>query len=907
VADSDGLSIVATRIAATERRLWTLGLARAFWPLFVLTFLFLAMALAGLPGRLGGAVAALLTLAFLGGAGVLFLRGYRQLIRPVRADAETALDRGSDLRPIAALTDRPADAGAAGQALWSRHRERALRELQRLRPPGFAAEWRALDPYRLRYVLPAAVAALAVLAGATVPERLGRAFSPDLGALVGADKMIVEAWVTPPEHTGRAPIFLKPGLAGVTVPTGSEITLRTKAPSAPKLVLKAKKTRTQKFVATPDGAFEAKALITADTRVVVRWWGERAAWRLKVSPDTPPTVKFVSMPFMGKRDATEFTWSAADDYGVAKLELAISLQTPDPAAPEAEDRVALSLPAEAPQEASDTATIDLTRHRWAGLPVNLRLIATDGAGQEGASASAKLSLPEKFFLDPLARVAQEVRVTVLREPRDYKPVKIANLAALLQGRVNTEASNRLDLAPPGVQRAHLMLDSITLNGERYFENLATFLAFRTAHGVLESAGSKPEADAVDPLLWALALKIEYGSAADALTRLQAAKAALEQALRTGASEEEIKRRVEAFREAATQYLAAKMAEAVANGMDAPPDNADQEMASNSDNVGGNDIDDMLNALADLSETGASDQARKLLSDITNMLENLEFQKGNGQGQAMPGMPGQQANEPSEDQPPEEQELNETMQRLSEILREQRQLNDDTLAEQRGEAPGQGQEPSPGAGQQQPGQDQGGGQQAGQGAGEGEEQSGAGGGAKGEGRPSGKGQGKGQRLTEGTLAERQAQLGELVEKLAREKGLGKTGQGGNALEGKVDPKALGDIREAQKRAEELLGMGNGERAARNQERASGLLSELTGDLARQLDDMRQAREGGGGDASRDPFGRMTGGGGNDSEGVEIPAEAERQRAKDILDELRKRYNEAETEEERDYLRRLLDRF
>jgi hypothetical protein len=50
-----------------------------------------------------------------------------------------------------------------------------------------------------------------------------------------------------------------------------------------------------------------------------------------------------------------------------------------------------------------------------------------------------------------------------------------------------------------------------------------------------------------------------------------------------------------------------------------------------------------------------------------------------------------------------------------------------------------------------------------------------------------------------------------------------------------------------------------------------------------------------------------GAGNDGENVEIPEKAERQRAKDILDELRRRYNEAEDEDEKEYLKRLLDRF
>ncbi|MEO0786226.1 MAG: DUF4175 family protein, partial [Pseudomonadota bacterium] len=61
-----------------------------------------------------------------------------------------------------------------------------------------------------------------------------------------------------------------------------------------------------------------------------------------------------------------------------------------------------------------------------------------------------------------------------------------------------------------------------------------------------------------------------------------------------------------------------------------------------------------------------------------------------------------------------------------------------------------------------------------------------------------------------------------------------------------------------------------------------------------------------DRALDPFGRAFGGAG-DGDDVSIPDEAERQRAKDILDELRRRYNEAEEGEEREYLERLLDRF
>jgi uncharacterized protein (TIGR02302 family) len=884
------MKAINAKVSATWRKLTLFALGRAFWPLFVFVSLFFAMALAGVFDRLQPAIGAVMTLVFFLGGALLLIRGLRRFQPVSRIVARDALDRQSDLRPLTSLTDRPADPSRGAQSLWRHHRARLLAELSNLRPPSLRAAWKALDPYLLRVVLPAALAAIAIIAWNDAPGRVSRAISPDYGALMGADDMVVEAWITPPEHTGRAPIFLKPGLEGVRVPRGSEVTLRTQAHSAPRLVMKGHKTRRQAFLATPDGAYEAKAKVMEDTRLSVRWLGERAAWKLLASPDDPPTVKFVAIPSIGTQDRIEFTWGATDDYGVTKLELAITLREPDPAAPDAEDRVPVPLPGVAPTEGADTVQLDLTRHRWAGLPVNVRLIATDGAGQEGTSETVPFILPEKLFLEPIARVAQEVRVTVLREPRAYAALA-KNEQALQQDALNTNAGNRLAAAPPGVQKAALMLDAVTLKGEQYLPNIAAFLTFRTAQGVLSAASTKAEADAIDPLLWALALKSEYGSSADAL------------------------RRLEAFRDAANNYLAAKMAEAMANGGEAPPSNEDGQAAAGGPNLGGQDFEDMLQALQDLTETGASDQARQLLSDITNMLQNLEFQKGGGAGKGMPGMPGEKA-ENEDDVPPEEQELTDAMKRLSDILREQRQLNDDTLAQERGERPSEqpGEDTEPGEqagtqpGHQPGGEDPTGNQQAGNGSQAGETP-GTGSGETDSAENGETGSGPGQRPSEQTLAERQARLGELVEKLAREKGLGQGGESGeNALEGRIDPDALEDIRQAQRRAEDALAQGNERRAARNQELATQLLSEQSSSLAKALDDVRAARTGEGdpGNAT-DPFGRNASGGGSNGENVNIPDAGERQRAKDILDELRRRYNDAEDEEEREYLRRLLERF
>ncbi|MEL7113680.1 MAG: DUF4175 family protein [Pseudomonadota bacterium] len=89
-----------------------------------------------------------------------------------------------------------------------------------------------------------------------------------------------------------------------------------------------------------------------------------------------------------------------------------------------------------------------------------------------------------------------------------------------------------------------------------------------------------------------------------------------------------------------------------------------------------------------------------------------------------------------------------------------------------------------------------------------------------------------------------------------------------------------------------------------------MRELAEGLAEALDEAQADRIGepqGNRNGSADPFGRSPMGGVDDSNSVDIPDEAERQRAKDILEELRRRYDEAVDEDEREYLERLLDRF
>jgi len=111
---------------------------------------------------------------------------------------------------------------------------------------------------------------------------------------------------------------------------------------------------------------------------------------------------------------------------------------------------------------------------------------------------------------------------------------------------------------------------------------------------------------------------------------------------------------------------------------------------------------------------------------------------------------------------------------------------------------------------------------------------------------------------------------------------------------------------QKRAEDALRRGDFAAAQQAQRDAMSSLQARSSELARLADENDpQARED---RDDRDILGRLNNGESGYGDTVKVPEEMERQKARDILNELRRRAgNRTLNQEEQDYLRRLLDRF
>src|SRR5207245_1610975 len=66
--------------------------------------------------------------------------------------------------------------------------------------------------------------------------------------------------------------------------------------------------------------------------------------------------------------------------------------------------------------AQATSYHDLSPHPWAGLPVEIRVAATDALGQTGESEPVQMKLPARVFDHPVARAIIDQRRELVIDP-----------------------------------------------------------------------------------------------------------------------------------------------------------------------------------------------------------------------------------------------------------------------------------------------------------------------------------------------------------------------------------------------------------------------------------------------------------------------------------------------------------
>jgi len=855
----DALAQLARETGRARRRLaWERALQAGFW-LASAVMVWAAIALSGLHERLPFLLESVTALGALIGLALLTVRAWRAYTPPSATEARQrlALDSRLEISAFEALGDQPARFDPLGAALWRREQERARARAQTARAGPMRVGFDDFDRFKLRFLAPGVLVLALIAAGAAGPERLARAFLPDPGPLLGDTDMAIEAWATPAPYVRAAPVSLSDRIGETLItPPSIALTVRLTGPTgAPRLVFERPgRDLRARFVRAADGAWEARLHVNEPGRLKIVRFHTRADWRLQPAPDLAPVVAFTAPIAILPQEHAQFAYSARDDYGITALALRVSPIDPLEGLAGAEPvDTPLETPAGEPLEDIRAAELDLAAHPYAGMEVEARVVAFDALGQAGESAPMRVRLPEKIFLQPLARAAIEIRRHVLHERRAYKPAPRQRTRTIPAGDIllgdqrieirDFDARAPMERAPVGIRHAARLIDTLTMEpDDGYFRDRAVFLGFKLSRAALRTSEAIGETNGAAEILWLTALRAEYGGAADARRALEEAQAALAEALRTGAPREQIAQLMEKLREATNRYLQALMQEAMREGrQNTVEDTEDQVQLSE------RDLERLMDQVQRLSEQGRTAEAQQLLEQLSQLLNNLDVQLGEAQsseGGESEGGEGQS-----------EQQLEQSLQELSEAMGEQRELRDDTQQQQQ-----QGQQSQDGGGEG------------------GAQQGGAGGG--------------------GELAERQSavrdQVGE-AQSLADQAGAAQS----EALEGAT---------QSMREAENALRRGDLEGARAAQDAALDQLREGAEGLASELRERGQDGQAGQQSGPADPLGRQLSGGNDGGEEVEVPTQIDPARAREIMNEIRRRAEDQNRPQaERDYLRRLLDRF
>ena len=826
--------------------------------------------------------------ALLAAIGFVFMSRY-----PSQDEAIRMLERRSGVphRPAATYDDSltGAEAGSATAEIWRAHKERLSRDIEQLEVSVPRPNTASRDPIALRALMLAVVVAGLAWAGDGAYDRLQSAFR--FASLSPAAGARLDAWVTPPHYTGQPPVLLADGskqqggnsagspveteATAIRIPDKSIVIVRIGGAPEAKFRLE--------FVdpngdvlrkldgAKPKGGsgeiIEVSGVLDPRVTGVRLRAGERdgeplASWQFNVIPDLAPTIKMTKELEKTRRGAMKLYYRIEDDYGVASAEAKFERMPLDPADPKTSwarkeilkgprpplarpPKVVLRLPARRAKSPETWSFHELGSHPWAGMPVRMTLVARDHAGNIGRSETKEIVLPERLFFNPFARAVVEQRRKLVYDPR-YRPLVLK------------------------------ALDALTTAPEQFVKDKSVYLGLRSVYYRLRKDKSRRTVNSAIDQLWHVALRIENGGGlSGAEQRLRELQEKLAKALERGASNEEISRLMQQLRQALNEFLQQLQRQA----QNAP---AQQRQNQNPNQfMRPQDLNRMLNQLEQMAKQGSKQMAQEMLSQLRDLLDRLQSgrmvrQNGqqNGRGQQMMQM------------------LNQ----FGDLIGKQQRLMDDTHGQRRQQGQ-RGQEGQQGQGQRGQGNQQQG--RSGQGQ-QGQGQQGQGPRAPGQ-RPGNGRAGNGR----GGLEQRQGQLGQRLQDL----------QQGLQRFGLQSPDQLGRAGEAMENARRALEQGDLGEATREQSRALEALRQgsrqLAGQMMRRMP-QRYGRGPGQRPPSRDPLGRarndLNSQGDHVGTNVKVPEEIDMQRAREILNELRRRLGERfRPEMELQYLERLLRRF
>jgi len=324
----------------------------------------------------------------------------------------------------------------------------------------------------------------------------------------------------PPGYTRLPSVYLNDITdAALSVPEGARITLRMYGEVGALSVRETVSGHPLPEAGNPETAQEF-GVVQSGTLAIDGPGGR--IWDVVMTPDAPPAVTREGEVETTYDGETSIPFAATDDHGVvagtARFELALDevdrrygLRI-DP-----EVRAAIEVPLPMPisgdrHEFSEKLIENFSEHPWANLPVTVSLSVMDAADQSGESVPEVMSLPGRRFFDPMAAAIIEQRRALL-----WNRDNARDIAQILRA---------VSYKPDDIFRSavhYLRVKTIL----RRMENFAD-------HGMTDDQQAE-----LATAMWDLALLLEDGNLEDARERLKRAQERLSEAMKNGASEQEI--------------------------------------------------------------------------------------------------------------------------------------------------------------------------------------------------------------------------------------------------------------------------------------------------------------------------------------------------------------------------------
>ena len=525
-------------------------------------------------------------------------------------------------------------------------RERTLASIKRIRAGLPSPRLAIHDPWALRALIVVLMVATYIAAGDERTMRVATAF--DLNGVLSAANVRVDAWVTPPLYTSKPPIILSSASKEAAIPAAGPLAV----PAGSTLIVRSSGgtldvvagggvTEAAPKEEAPKGTNEKHFAITGDGTVHVRAPSGQPQWRFTAIPDRPPTIALAKDPERQARGALQLAYKIEDDYGVTEARALFTVRRADVSKTDA--MKSETAKTEAPKGAESRPLFD---------PPQFPLVLPNARTRNGVGQTVR-DLSE----DPYAGADVTLTLTAKDEAGNEGRSEPFNMR--LPERLFTKPlaraliEQRRILALDANQNSQVQaaLEALLIAPELFMPELGQYLGLRSVTRQLETARTDDAMREAVASLWALAVTIEDGNISDVDKALRAAQDALKQALERGASDEEIKKLTQDLRAALDNFMR-QLAEQLRNN----PQQLARPLDPNTRVMRQQDLNNMIERMERLSRSGDKEAAKQLLEQLQQMLENLQM-----------AQPGQGDSDM-------EQALNE----LGDMIRKQQQLRDKTF-------------------------------------------------------------------------------------------------------------------------------------------------------------------------------------------------------------------------------------